>query len=109
MPDSLYLFTGPDCPKCEKVISELVSAGIFHEDQAESLTIRPQTVPRGESLLWVFCSGTVDGLAAAAFHDVYSVPTLLIMDNGTALKRIVGDNEQITYTLKKWAAKKDFF
>ncbi|MBD3264425.1 MAG: hypothetical protein GF375_04910 [Candidatus Omnitrophica bacterium] len=109
MPEvSLLLFTGPDCPKCEKVIAELVSAGIFHEDQAEELSIRPQII-RGEGSLTIFCSGTVDGLAAGAFHDVYSVPTLIIMKEGLILKRIVGDNMEITDTLKKWADKKKFF
>lgn len=100
----ILLFVGPDCPKCHEVIDGMVNLGIIGKNVAAAIPVRPQIITRHERpVLEIFDSGTVDGLAAGAFHDVRSMPTLVFMVDGETLKRIDGDHKEVAETIGKWA------
>jgi len=107
MSNRMLLFVGPDCPNCHDVISKMTASGILDAGTAESISMRPQIIEMEDRItpfpLEIFDSGTVDGLAAGAFNDVRSLPTLIYMRDGEVIKRIDGDHEAISEAIGKWA------
>jgi len=107
MSNRMLLFVGPDCPNCHAVISGMVQSGIIGKNIAASIPMRPQIIEMEHRItpfpLEIFDSGTVDGLAAGAFNDVRSLPTLIYMRDGEVIRRIDGDHDAILETIGKWA------
>jgi len=95
----LLLFVGDECPTCTKLVEDMVGKGLISEDQVDMLSLRPQLIAEDFEIL---DTATVDGLAEAAFHNVKSVPTLIIVKDNETLERIDGDGMAISELIDEW-------
>ena len=92
----ILLFVGPDCPKCRKV-KQAISKFAFANPKANVIL---------DKELKIYESDTVDGLAEGAFHDVRSLPALIIKDSAGKLSvRVDGKVMELLEALIDWVNK----
>jgi len=86
MKRTIVVFTKQDCPNCPQAKKVVEEYGKKHKD-IKTL---------------YYDVGTVDGLAESAFFDVFSTPTVLVIEDDIGIKRLTGNiNEEMLDKIKE--------
>lgn len=101
MSNYLLFVKADGCPECAKVKQELAEAGFSGVEQIKG--VGTVLVTKGDMNVVCYDLDTVDGLAEASFHNVRTVPTLIIRHEDSSARHhgvedvllALGDNETV--------------